>query len=177
MERKTFNNSKEKQMKKLLMLLAVVALFASCSKDSSVASEQQKGRKVKTEALTVSLLTTFPAGEDAIVSIDSANWVTESVGTGNNVYWSVRGDETLLPSYAGVSVQVWIEANWADKWGVTSPTSHWTTVGQDWYLTYAPGKAGAIFDGYPGQTETRIYRAQLIDKSGIAHYSSAYQVN
>lgn len=160
-------------MKNILFLFAAALMLASCTKDSSVSQEQPKGKRVKTEALTVTVATNFPLGEDAIVSVDSANWN----GSGNNVSWSARGDESLLPSFAGVAVEVWIEANWVDKFGVSSPTSHWTTVGQDYYLTYAPGKAGSIFDGYPGQLETRIYRAQLIDKNGIVHYSSAYQVN
>lgn len=166
-------------MKRVLLLLIVsTAMFVSCKKDDGVSQiDEQKGRKQKSVELSVALETTFPAGEDAIVSIDSAKWVTENVGTGNNIYWSVRGDESLLPSISGVVVQVWIEEGFVDKFGVVNNTSHWTAVGQDYYPSYAPGKAGVIFDGYPGRVETRIYRAQLIDKNGVAHYSSAYQVN
>lgn len=163
-------------MKNFLLLIIISALFA-CTKSDSISISEQKGRKQKSVELSVALETSFPVGEDAIVSIDSAKWVVENVGTGNNIYWSVRGDESILPSISGAWVEVWIEEGFTDKFGQTSTTSHWTTVGQDYYASYSPGKAGVIFDGYPGQVETRIYRAGFIDKNGVAHHSSAFQIN
>jgi hypothetical protein len=164
-------------MKNLLFLFAIVAtMFASCTKDSSVNLSEQKGKKQKTEMLALVVSQDFPAGEDSIVSVDSVKY--EQVGnyTGNNVFWSVRSKD--IPSIQLV-IQVWIEAGAADHFGVSSNNSHWATVGSLWdggSIKTNPA-AGSIFDGYPTPNETRIYRAQFIDKNGIVHYSSAYQVN
>ena len=83
------NNFKNKKMKNFLLLIILSALFAACTKSDSVSISEQKGRKQKSVELSVALETYFPVGEDAIISIDSAKWVVENVGTGNNIYWSV----------------------------------------------------------------------------------------
>jgi hypothetical protein len=164
------------KMKKVLLLLLVAATFASCTKEASVSSlDSQKGKKVKYEALTVAVTTSVPVDwttEDAIVSIDSANWN----GSGNNIYWSVRSDVT--PSIQ-MSVEVYIEANWVDKFGVSDPNAHWATIGSLWdggSIVTNPA-AGSFFDGYPGQVETRVYRGKYTDGAGVTHISSPYQVN
>jgi hypothetical protein len=165
-------------MKKLLFLFAIVTMFASCTKDASVSqpTSEQKGKKQKIETLALSIAQDFPAGEDSVVSIDSVKYEQVGSYTGNNVSWSVRSND--LPSMQLV-VQVYHAAGFTDKWGVTSANAYWGTVGSLWdggSIKTNPA-AGSIFDGYPTQNETRIYRAQFIDKNGIVHYSSAYQVN
>lgn len=163
-------------MKNLLFLFALLAMLASCTKDSSVNLSEQKGKKQKTEMLALSVAQDFPAGEDSVVSIDSVKYGQVGNYTGNNVSWSVRSND--IPSIQLV-IQVWIEAGAPDHFGVSSNNSYWGVVGSLWdggSIKTNPA-AGSIFDGYPTPNETRIYRAQFIDKNGIVHYSSAYQVN
>lgn len=164
-------------MKKLLFLFAIAATLFACTKTSVDQNiDQAKSKKQKTEALTVAVNTSFPLGEDDIVSIDSVSYGQVGNYSGNNISWSVRSN--VLPSIQ-LSVQVWIEAGQPDKFGVSSSNSHWATVGSLWdggSIRTNPA-AGSIFDGYPNQIETRIYRAQFIDNNGVVHYSSAYQVN
>jgi hypothetical protein len=89
----------------------------------------------------------------------------------------VRGDESLLPSLYGTYIQVFIPANYTDFWGATSTHEYWSSIGNGSSSTPLPGNAGVVFNGFTSQTETRIYRAVFIDKNGVAHHSSAFQIN
>ncbi len=164
-------------MKRIILML-IVASFAlvSCTKEASVSNlDGQRGKKDRTQALTVAITTSVPVdwvAEDDIVKIPAANWN----GSGNEIVWTVTSD--ILPSIQ-LSVEVWIEANVPDKFGISSSTSHWATVGSLWdgaSITTNPA-SGSIFDGYPGQVETRVYRAKFTDNAGVTHISSPYQVN
>lgn len=152
-------------MKKLLFLFAIVAaMFASCTKDSSVdqSVSQQKGRKEKVQLSVLSSAQVLTVGEDSIISISSI-----SFGQGEGIYTNYSGNNVHATAHVNGNayLQVFAEGIW---------NSLLATSGN----SVSTGSDVSAFDGFPADgTVTRIYRAMLIASDGSIHYSSEVQVN
>lgn len=156
-------------MKGFILMLIVASITFSCTKDSSVSQQEQRGKRDR--AAQVSLANSasvLDQGEDDVINVSDV-----SFGQGEGIYSNYSGYNVHATAHQeGMGyLQVFVDT-------ATATSGTWKPILATSSNFVGAGGSVSGFDGFPSSSSvTRVYRAMLIAADGSVHYSSSVQVN